>query len=158
MKTMNFLDIGSGAGVPIMHASIYFQKVAAIEIQGNLYQLMMKTVSKLKIENTLPMLQGNITDVNSLEGTFGDIHIVYDFGIGMDADARMHVRTLITDSTKVQFVCTFRQKTLDPMNLQIGDPESNFELISTVANLRIHRSTHCHSCYIFKRRINGRLL
>ena len=65
MRTMNFLDIGAGAGVPIMHASFFFKNVAAIEIQENLYQIMMKTVSKLQIENTLPMLLNNITAVKS---------------------------------------------------------------------------------------------
>ena len=156
MRTMNFLDIGAGAGVPIMHGSFYFKNVAAIEIQDTLYELMKRMISKLKIENTLPIIRGDVTEVQSLEGVFGEIHILYDFGIGMNADGRLHLRRLTNESTKVQFVLTFRQRNLDPMNLERGD--SNFELISSVSNLRIHKSAHCFTCYIFKRKIDGRLI
>jgi hypothetical protein len=70
-KNKTFLDLGSGDGIVVMIASLFFKKAYGIEINKEFFDISVRMKDKLSIEN-VEFRHGNLFDIN-----IGDYDVMF---------------------------------------------------------------------------------
>ena len=144
----NFMDVGCGIGKVLLQSQLYFKTAIGIEFSPLTYNIGVKLLKN----NNVPAVILNL-DVKELR-EINNVHIIYDFNIGMDEDARLHLRNLIDKSTSVEYILSFyKEKKNSPMNFMtnIGETSAVYEEVYKDSTCGIYASKGTFTCHIYHR-------